>query len=421
MNAPPPGTFTLRIFRGDIMSDEEHTEEASESHVDHEIESGVTAILNACNPRTSPLNWLLLAVPFAAYTSLAHLDPGIQFIASLIAIMPLAFLMGKATEEIATKTSESIGGLLNATFGNAAEIIIAIVAILAAAEALKVGENGTADVYIHLVQASLIGSILGNLLLVMGLSMLWGGIRYRRQTFNTQAVSGNSTLLLLSAICLILPTVYHIALSSGGDWVESEIVDGVLMVSRLAAIILMISYGLLLFFQLKTHSDLMSSGGGHGHEEATMTLKDAAILLTIATIFVSWMAEIMVHSVEAAGETIGLPAVFIGVILLPLFGNAAEHFTAVVVAGKDRMDLSLGIAIGSSVQIAAFVAPLVILLAWALGVNLSFEFGLLETAVCMLSVLIANSICRDGESNWLEGTMLLATYVIIGIGFLFHP
>ena len=152
-----------------------------------------------------------------------------------------------------------------------------------------------------------------------------------------------------------------------------------------------------------------------------MTLKDAAILLTIATIFVSWMAEIMVHSVEAAGETIGLPAVFIGVILLPLFGNAAEHFTAVVVAGKDRMDLSLGIAIGSSVQIAAFVAPLVILLAWGLGVDLSFEFGLLETAVCMLSVLIANSICRDGESNWLEGTMLLATYVIIGIGFLFHP
>ena len=133
------------------------------------------------------------------------------------------------------------------------------------------------------------------------------------------------------------------------------------------------------------------------------------------------MAEIMIHSVEAAGETIGLPAVFIGVILLPLFGNAAEHFTAVVVAGKDRMDLSLGIAIGSSVQIAAFVAPLVILLAWGLGVDLSFEFGLLETAVCMLSVLIANSICRDGESNWLEGTMLLATYVIIGIGFLFHP
>ena len=309
----------------------------------------------------------------------------------------------------------------NATFGNAAEIIIAVIAILAASSALKAGDGATADVYIHLVQASLIGSILGNLLLVMGLSMLWGGIRYRRQTFNTQAVSVNSTLLLLSAICLILPTVYHIPLSSGGGWAESEVVDGVLIVSRLAAIILMIAYGSLLFFQLKTHSDLMGGGSSHGHEEATMTLKDAAILLTIATIFVSWMAEIMVHSVEAAGETIGLPAIFIGVILLPLFGNAAEHFTAVVVAGKDRMDLSLGIAIGSSVQIAAFVAPLVILLAWVLGVNLSFEFGLLETAVCMLSVLIANSICRDGESNWLEGTMLLATYLIIGIGFLFHP
>ena len=133
------------------------------------------------------------------------------------------------------------------------------------------------------------------------------------------------------------------------------------------------------------------------------------------------MAEIMVHSVEAAGEAIGLSAVFIGVILLPLFGNAAEHFTAVVVAGKNRMDLSIGIAVGSSVQIAAFVAPLVILVAWIIGVDLSFEFGLLETAACMLAVLIANSIARDGQSNWMEGAMLLATYVIIGLSFLFYP
>jgi|TARA_B100001996_G_scaffold62290_1_gene44569 Ca2+:H+ antiporter len=382
--------------------------------------SGFAALVSACDPRKSYLNWLLLSVPIAAYASITHMSASSQFLFSMIGIMPLAFLMGKATEEIATKTSESIGGLLNATFGNAAEIIIAIIAIFAASKAYKAGDNSGGDIMVQLVKTSLIGSILGNLLLVMGLSFLWGGLRHKQQNFNPQAVSVNSTLLLLATICLILPTVYHIALSSSGIFPESEILDGVLMVSRLAAIVLMISYGLLLLFQLKTHSDMMEASS-HGHEEATMNLRDAALLLIISTIFVSWMAEIMVHSVEAAGESLGLPAVFIGVILLPLFGNAAEHFTAVVVAAKDRMDLSIGIAVGSSVQIAAFVAPLVILISWVVGLDLTFEFGLLETAACMLAVLLANSICRDGESNWMEGAMLLATYVVIAFAFLFHP
>ena len=381
--------------------------------------NGISSIVAACDPRNSILNWLLIAVPIAFYAKIAHLDESIQFISSLIGIMPLAFLMGKATEEIATRTSESIGGLLNATFGNAAEIIIALVAVFAAAEAFSSSNNELGNAMVTLVKTSLIGSILGNLLLVMGLSFLWGGLRHKEQTFNPQAVSINTTLLLLSTICLILPTVFHIALSISGIE-ENEIISGVLMVSRLTAIVLMASYALLLFFQLKTHSDLMS-GSSHGHEEPTMELRDAGILLLVATLFVSLMAEIMVHSVEAAGEAIGLSAVFIGVILLPLFGNAAEHFTAVVVAGKNRMDLSIGIAVGSSVQIAAFVAPLVILVSWIVGLDLSFEFGLLETAACMLAVLIANSISRDGQSNWMEGAMLLATYIIIGLSFLFYP
>ncbi len=381
--------------------------------------NGIPAIIAACDPRNSILNWLLIAVPIAAYAKLAHLDESIQFIFSMIGIMPLAFLMGKATEEIATRTSESVGGLLNATFGNAAEIIIAVVAVFAAASAFSENDIDGANAMITLVKTSLIGSILGNLLLVMGLSFLWGGLRHKEQNFNPQVVGINTTLLLLSTICLILPTVFHIALSiSGID--ETEIISGVLMVSRLTAIVLMASYALLLFFQLKTHSDMMS-GSSHDHEEPTMELRDAGLLLLIATVFVSLMAEIMVHSVEAAGEAIGLSAVFIGVILLPLFGNAAEHFTAVVVAGKNRMDLSIGIAVGSSVQIAAFVAPLVILISWIVGVDLSFEFGLLETAACMLAVLIANSISRDGHSNWMEGAMLLATYAIIALSFLYYP
>ncbi len=381
--------------------------------------NGIPSIIAACDPRNSILNWLLIAVPIAAYAKLAHLDESIQFIFSMIGIMPLAFLMGKATEEIATRTSESVGGLLNATFGNAAEIIIAVVAVFAAASAFSENDIDGANAMITLVKTSLIGSILGNLLLVMGLSFLWGGLRHKEQNFNPQVVGINTTLLLLSTICLILPTVFHIALSiSGID--ETEIISGVLMVSRLTAIVLMASYALLLFFQLKTHSDMMS-GSSHDHEEPTMELRDAGLLLLIATVFVSLMAEIMVHSVEAAGEAIGLSAVFIGVILLPLFGNAAEHFTAVVVAGKNRMDLSIGIAVGSSVQIAAFVAPLVILISWIVGVELSFEFGLLETAACILAVLIANSISRDGHSNWMEGAMLLATYAIIALSFLYYP
>jgi len=380
---------------------------------------GISAIISACDPRNSILNWLLIAVPIAGYAKFAHLDESIQFISSMVGIMPLAFLMGKATEEIATRTSESVGGLLNATFGNAAEIIIAVVAVFAAASAFAENNIQRGNAMVILVKTSLIGSILGNLLLVMGLSFLWGGLRHKEQKFNPQAVGINTTLLLLSTICLILPTVFHIALSINGVE-ESEIVNQVIMVSRLTAVVLMASYALLLLFQLKTHSDLMGSSS-HGHEEPSMELRDAGILLILSTVFVSLMAEIMVHSVEAAGEAIGLSAVFIGVILLPLFGNAAEHFTAVVVAGKNRMDLSIGIAVGSSVQIAAFVAPLVILVAWIVGVELSFEFGLLETAACLLAVLIANSISRDGQSNWMEGAMLLSTYIIIALSFLFYP
>ena len=214
--------------------------------------NGISSIVAACDPRNSVLNWLLIAVPIAFYAKIAHLDESIQFISSLIGIMPLAFLMGKATEEIATRTSESIGGLLNATFGNAAEIIIALVAVFAAANAFSDSNPELGNAMITLVKTSLIGSILGNLLLVMGLSFLWGGLRHKEQTFNPQAVSINTTLLLLSTICLILPTVFHIALSISGIE-ENEIISGVLMVSRLTAIVLMASYALLLFFQLKTH------------------------------------------------------------------------------------------------------------------------------------------------------------------------
>ena len=371
----------------------------------------ITSIAKAFDPRESKLNILLVAVPLTVYFNYIANDPDISFITSMIAIMPLAFLMGKATEEIALRTSESVGGLLNATFGNAAEMILALFALYAASTTT---DPETAENMIHLVQASLIGSILGNLLLVMGLAFVWGGMHHSEQKFSETQVSSNSSLLLLAVIVLIIPTVFNFTVDgTAGD-------DGVEKLSHAAAIILLAIYGLFLLFQLKTHSHLFATDNIH-HEEPQMDQKDAIILLILATVLVSWMAEVLVHSVESAAEKYHLPYIFIGVILLPLFGNAAEHFTAVSVAAKNKMDLSFAISIGSSTQIAVFVAPLMIMVAWMWGVPLTFEFGVLETIAVFLAVSIANLIAADGKSNWLEGLMLLSTYAVLGLAFFFHP
>jgi len=367
--------------------------------------SGGSAIIAAFNPMNNKLNWLLLAVPITAYYSLIAHSPGMAFLFSMVAIMPLAFIMGHATEEIALRTSESIGGLLNATFGNAVEIIIAALAIYTA-----FSDPAQEQIMTDLVQASLIGSILGNLLLVLGLSLLWGGYNHQTQNFNQDALSMNGSLLMLAVLALIIPAAFH---HSGGA--ENSITQ----LSRYASIVLLAMYGFALLFQLKTHSHLFASEGpSDGHDDPTMSNKDAWTLLVLATILVAWMAEILVHSVDEAATDWGLPTIFIGVILLPFFGNAAEHFTAVLVAGKDKMDLSLAIAIGSSVQIAVFVAPLMVVFAWLLGVGLSLEFGILETAATFMSVLVVNFILNDGKTNWLEGSMLLACYVILALSFL---
>ena len=369
-------------------------------HIEHHHHS----VLDAFNPLQNRLNWLLLAVPLTLYFQYSG-NVEMTFLFSMIAIMPLAFLMGHATEEIALRAGENLGGLLNATFGNAVEIIIASLAIWTAAN-----NADQADVMIELVQASLIGSILGNLLLVLGLALLWGGYKYQTQTFNQEALSINGSLLLLAVLALIIPAAAS----------HTELVDeNILNLSRYASLVLLLMYGLSLFFQFKTHSHLFDVKSEiEEQEEPKMTTKDAWVLLILATVLVGWMAEVLVHSVDEAAKGWGLPTLFIGVILLPFFGNAAEHFTAVLVAGKDKMDLSLAIAIGSSVQIAVFVAPLMVLFAWVMGVDISLKFGILETAATFMSVLVANFILNDGKTNWLEGVMLLACYVILALSFL---
>ncbi|MDP6905975.1 MAG: calcium/proton exchanger [Candidatus Thalassarchaeaceae archaeon] len=383
--------------------------------IDESEFNGWNGLLGAINPQKVKLNILLIALPIAIYAAYFAHNETLAFVASMIAIMPLAFLMGQATEEIALRTGEALGGLLNATFGNAAEMIIAGVAIFAAAEAIQDGDTESANDMIQVVKASLIGSIIGNLLLVLGLAFVWGGIHHKVQSFSPAAVGANGSLLLLAVITLTIPTAFMLTTDKADD-----AVTGALNLSHAAAIILIALYGLFLLFQLRTHQDLFATDGTHD-EDANMSKREAIVLLIVATLLVGWMAEILVHSLSVGATELGLKPLFIGVILLPLFGNAAEHFSAVTVAGKDKMDLSFAIAVGSSTQIAVFVAPLMVLLAWTQDVDLSFNFGLFETIAVFLSVLIANAIAADGKSNWLEGAMLLGAYAILGVAFFLHP
>ncbi|MDP6199319.1 MAG: calcium/proton exchanger [Candidatus Poseidonia sp.] len=367
-------------------------------------EANFLRLTDVLNPMNNKLNWLLLAIPVTLYFEFSH-DLQMAFLFSMIAIAPLAFLMGKATEEIALRTGEAIGGLLNATFGNAVEMIIAGMALYVASQNPELVET-----MVTVTQASLIGSILGNLLLVLGLAMLYGGVKHSEQNFSNQSGQMNGALLVMAVVALIVPSAFHHSGGSSSD---------VLRLSYATAIILLVIYGCSLLFQLKTHVEAFESGGHGGHEDPELSVKDAWTLLLLATALVGWMAHVLVHSLETTVEQWHLPELFIGVILVPFFGNAAEHFTAVLVAGKDKMDLSIAIAIGSSVQIALFVAPVMVLLGLALGVGLPLEFGLLETAATFVSVFITIAILADGKTNWLEGMMLLACYAILGIAFFF--
>ncbi|MEE2759134.1 MAG: calcium/proton exchanger [Candidatus Thermoplasmatota archaeon] len=383
--------------------------------IDEDAFEGWAGMLDAISPVKVKLNVLLIAIPITLYSEYVLHNAVMTFIASMVAIMPLAFLMGKATEEIALRTSESIGGLLNATFGNAAEMIIAVMAIFAAASLAEEGDFAASEDMVDIVRASLVGSILGNLLLVLGLAFVWGGIHHKEQSFSPTAVGANGSLLLLAVVTLTMPTAYVFAVK--GDVSEASILN----LSHVAAIILIALYGLFLLFQLRTHQDLFATDGKHHHDDPLMSYREAVVLLIIATIVLGWMAEILVHSISKGASELGLKPLFIGVILLPFFGNAAEHFTAVTVAKRNKMDLSFAIAVGSSTQIAVFVAPVMVLIAWIVGVDLGFNFGVFETIAVFLSVLIANTIASDGKSNWLEGTMLLGTYAIMGAAFYLHP
>jgi Ca2+:H+ antiporter len=363
------------------------------------------------------LNWLLIFVPVALLLEhVFHASPVAIFITSALAILPLAGLMGHATEQLAERLGQGVGGLLNATFGNAAELIIAGIALHA----------GLYD----LVKASITGSIIGNVLLVFGLSALTGGFRFRSQTFNRTAASLGGTLLVLSAIGLLVPAIFHYvaavpAQMAGTTVVPSGPVPHELEVSLEIAVVLMLTYLLSLVFTLRTHDHLYTGESGEKTTEEpgrTVSTKRALGTLLVATIGVALMAELLVAAAETTGEALGWNEVFVGVILVAIIGNAAEHSTAILMAMKNKMDAAVTIAVGSSIQVALFVAPLLVFLSYFIGPRpMDLLFTPLEVVSVVLSAGIMALITHDGESHWMEGVQLLAVYVILGIAFFFLP
>ncbi|GAB1522949.1 hypothetical protein RhiTH_006077 [Rhizoctonia solani] len=371
------------------------------------------------------------------------------FITNFLAIIPLAKLLGFATEELALRVGQTIGGLLNATFGNAVELIVAIVALT--------------QCQLRVVQSSLIGSILSNLLLVLGMCFFAGGTRYSEQGFMAGAAQLNSSLLAISVIAVLLPAAFHFATNQQAD--PDEGLD-ILRMSHGVAVVLLLIYAGYLFFQLWSHAHLYDEGEHAGFaepstaypntgrslkglarsairrkkadeeqpaepsevkekeeevEEPKLNVVSAVALLVVITVLVAFTAEYLVDSIDGVTEGGAISKEFVGLILLPIVGNAAEHVTAVTVSVKDKLDLSIGVAVGSSIQIALFVIPLLVVIAWGMGKPLTLLNDPFESVVLFLSVLVVNYVVSDGKSNWLEGFILMMLYVIIAVSFWYYP
>ncbi|MHC5022603.1 MAG: calcium/proton exchanger [Planctomycetota bacterium] len=355
----------------------------------------------------SPLDVLLVALPVAVVLEFTHAPAAWIFAMSAVAIIPLAGWLGRATEHLAARFGPGVGGLLNATFGNAAELIIAIMAL----------RQGLFEV----VKASITGSIIGNILLVLGLSLLLGGLKHRRQRFNRTAAGMGATLLGLSGIALVVPAIYHWLAGASGD-------EPVRALSLDIAIVLFVTYILSLLFQLWTHQHLFAAGAhtpSQEAEEATgehWSIRRSIIVLLVSTALIAFMSELLVGSVEHTAAAWGMTEVFVGVILVAIVGNAAEHSSAVLMAMKNKMDLAINIAVGSGIQIALFVAPVLVFLSYAIAPEpMNLEFTPMEVIALAMSVSIVNLVAHDGESHWMEGVMLLAVYVILGMAFYFLP
>ncbi len=341
---------------------------------------------------------LLIFVPVTLVAEYLYTSSLIVFFLAALAIIPLAKYIGEATEELAVYTGPALGGLLNATFGNATELLIGIFAIRAG--------------LVEVVKASITGSIIGNLLLVSGMAMLVGGWRHKKQEFNRTGALAASSTLLLAAIALIMPAIFlQTAPNIGGKIIDE--------LSVFVSVFMLIVYVASLFFILYTHKHLYTEDVGK--YEAKWSKAKSIFILLLATLAVAWMSEILVGSIEPVVARFGWTELFIGVIFIAIIGNAAEHTSAIVTAMKNRMDLTLQISIGSATQIAMFVAPFLVLISLFFKTQMSLIFNTFELIAIVLSILIVNLVVEDGESNWFEGVQLLMAYAIMAVAFFFHP
>ena len=350
---------------------------------------------------------MLLFVPISIVLDRIGVPPVWVFATAALAIVPLAGYMGQATEELAKHLGASIGGLLNATFGNATELIITILAVRA----------GQLDV----VRASIIGSIIGNIVLVLGLSIFVGGLKYREQKFNQDVAGSQSVMLILAVVTILLPSLFVHALPDSAEHLAGPRVANL---SLWVAGLLIALYSGSLLFTLRTHRHLFTDDHNSGEEEAETphwSKRISFLILAVATAAVAYESELLVRSIEPTVHTLGVSKLFVGIIIVPIIGNAAEHSTAVIMALKDKMDVTLNICTSSSIQIALFVAPLVVFLSVPLGHKMLFVFNDFELIAVGFSAFIVALIARDGDCNWFEGAQLLALYAILALAFYFVP
>nr|XP_019013551.1 calcium/proton exchanger [Kwoniella pini CBS 10737]OCF52332.1 calcium/proton exchanger [Kwoniella pini CBS 10737] len=364
------------------------------------------------------MNLLLVAVPLSFIADLLHWPAAARFATSFLAIVPLAKLLGDSTEQLSMKLGQTLGGLLNATFGNAVELIVAIAALV---------QNE-----LRLVQTSLLGSVLSNLLLVLGMSFFASGFFYSESTFQVTAAQASSSLMTLACITLILPAAYHASSTEEAQNIVKTLLDdgapdpadaslrGLLILSRGTSIILLLTYVGYLYFQLRTHAQLFEAEEVENEEAevASMDQWSAAGWLVIITVITAFCADILVGSIDETAQQWHIPKRFIGLILLPLVGNAAEHVTSVWMACKGKMELTIGVSVGSSIQIAAGMIPLLVIIAWPLHKNLTLFFANFETIVLFVSVMLVNLLLQDGRTNYMEGVMLMSLYLVIALSYL---
>lgn len=374
--------------------------------------SAVSDLTEVGSPQTplsnflrSPMNWLLLFIPITvALEHLVHVSAPVLFFMAAVAIVPIAAQIVGATEQLSHRTGDAIGGLLNATFGNAPELIIAFVA-------LKAG-------LLEMVRASLIGAILANLLLALGVAFLLGGFRYHEQRFNATAARAYSTMMFLAAVSMTVPSAFSRVFA------PNEVIRQEQFLNIGIAILLLIVYGLYILFSLRTHTSSFASveSETHAEHEEQWSVARAVITLLASSVLAAWMSEILVGAAEETGKALGMSQLFIGIVFVAIVGGAAESGSAIAMARKNKMDLSVGIASGSCIQIALFVAPILVLASYFVAPQpLELAFGRAEMGSLFIAVMIGALVSGDGQGNWYKGVQLITVYAIIAMMFYLMP